>query len=79
MANETLAPIHDRMPVLLPPAAWDDWLADTEDLTTIEELMVPAPEGLLTLRPVTPAVNYVRNNGAHLLDIDPHPLVADGE
>jgi putative SOS response-associated peptidase YedK len=26
-ASPALAAVHDRMPVVLPPAAWDDWLA----------------------------------------------------
>lgn len=77
--NDTMAAIHNRMPVLLPPAAWDDWLADTEDLTRIEELMVAAPDGLLTMHPVRPVVNSVRNNGPELLEIDPNPLVAGSE
>ncbi len=25
-ANELVAPIHDRMPVVLPESAWDEWL-----------------------------------------------------
>ena len=77
--NETMGAIHNRMPVLLPPAAWDEWLADTDDLTQIAELMVPAPEGLLVMHPVRPVVNSVRNNGVELLEVDPHPLVAEGE
>ena len=77
--NETMAAIHDRMPVLLPPSAWDDWLADTEDLDSLAELMVPAPDGLLTLRAVTPMVNSVRNNGPELLEVDPDPLTPDPE
>ncbi len=75
--NETMATIHDRMPVLLAPAVWDDWLADTDDVEALAELLVPAPDGLLTLRPVTQRVNSVRNNGPELLDLDPDPLVAD--
>ena len=27
-ANGTLAPVHHRMPVILPPDAFDPWLAD---------------------------------------------------
>lgn len=77
--NETMAAIHNRMPVLLPPPVWDDWLADTEDLDAIAALMVPAPEGILTMHPVRDAVNSVRNNGAELLEVERHPLVADGE
>ena len=53
---------------------WDDWLADTEDVEALASLMVPAPDGLLTLRPITPMVNSVRNNGPELLDIEPEPL-----
>ena len=31
--NETMAQIHDRMPVILPPSAWDEWLdPDNDDL-----------------------------------------------
>ena len=26
-ANETVAPVHGRMPVILPPEAYDPWLA----------------------------------------------------
>jgi putative SOS response-associated peptidase YedK len=75
--NQTMATIHDRMPVLLAPGSWDDWLADTEDLSTIEGLMVPAPDEVLTMHPVSPMVNSVRNNGPELLDIDPDPLTGD--
>ena len=31
--NETMKPIHDRMPVILPPSAWDAWLDPTNDDT----------------------------------------------
>jgi putative SOS response-associated peptidase YedK len=77
--NETMATIHNRMPVLLPPSVWDDWLADTDDVEALAELLVPAPDDLLTLRPVTPTVNSVRNNGPELLERDPEPLVAEPE
>jgi putative SOS response-associated peptidase YedK len=78
-SNASIAPIHDRMPVLLAPAAWDEWLAGSDDLDRLSGLLVPAPEGLLTLRAVAPAVNSVRNNGPELLEVDPSPLVALGE
>ncbi len=68
-ANSTMEPIHDRMPVLLAPQNWDQWLDpanhDTEDL---QRLLVPAPDGLLVTRPVSDRVNNVRNNDATLLD-----------
>lgn len=75
--NATMAEIHDRMPVLLPPTVWDDWLADTDDVEGLTSLLVPAPDELLTLRPVTPMVNSVRNNGPELLELDTDPLQPD--
>ncbi|MEM7274801.1 MAG: SOS response-associated peptidase [Actinomycetota bacterium] len=65
--NETMAAIHNRMPVLLPPSVWDDWLAPDTDMDFIGSLMVPAPNDLLELVPVSTAVNNVRNKGEELL------------
>ena len=46
--------IHDRMPVILPPSAWDAWLdPDIDDLDVLGKLLVPAPASLLTLHPVS--------------------------
>ncbi len=71
--NELMATIHDRMPVILPPSAWDEWLDPTNaDVDTLGRLLVPAPEQLLVLRPVSTEVNNVRNQGPHLVDeVDP--------
>ncbi|MGF1599511.1 MAG: SOS response-associated peptidase [Acidimicrobiales bacterium] len=77
--NETMATIHDRMPVLLAPSDWDAWLADTDEPARLAALLRPAPDGLLSLRAVGPAVNNVRNNRAELLEPDPHPLEPAGE
>ncbi len=68
-ANATMRPVHDRMPVILPPSAWDTWLAPAPaDAETLGKLLVPAPDSLLELRPVSTDVNNVRNRGPHLLD-----------
>lgn len=67
--NETMAPIHDRMPAILPPRAWDEWLApDNDDGASLSRLLVPAPPELLVVRAVGTDVNNVRNKGAHLVD-----------
>jgi putative SOS response-associated peptidase YedK len=56
--NATMKPIHDRMPVILPPEAWDAWLDPTnEDTEALVKLLVPAPADLLVARPVSTAVN----------------------
>ena len=68
-----LAELHDRMPLLLPRDHWDGWL--DPDRAEVSELLVPpTPEMVasLEIRPVAPAVNSVRNNGADLLRrVDP--------
>jgi putative SOS response-associated peptidase YedK len=67
--NSEMAKIHDRMPVILPPEAWDTWLdRDNEDLELLGKLLVPAPPHLIVLRPISTAVNNVRNDSADLTD-----------
>ena len=67
--NEMMAEIHNRMPVLLAPAAWDEWLDPTfDDTDHLQTLLVPAPDALLVAHGVSTEVNNVRNNGPHLLD-----------
>lgn len=73
-ANDLLRPIHDRMPVVLPPAAWDDWLdPDNADVEALAELLVPAPDALLEAVPVSSAVGSVRNDGPELVEPLPEP------
>jgi putative SOS response-associated peptidase YedK len=73
-ANELLAPIHDRMPVVLPPGAWDRWLDPAnDDLSAIRGLLVPAPPDELEAFPVNTLVNNVANEGPELIDPLPPP------
>lgn len=66
--NEALAPFHDRMPVLLPPDTWADWLGETDlPPAQVAELMRPCPNEMLRLWPVDRRVGNVRNNGPELL------------
>ena len=79
-----LRQVHDRMPLVLPAEAWDTWLnpdVDAKD-DAVAALLVPPSEELvasLDLRPVSPLVNSVRNNGPDLLrrDDDAAPLQLD--
>lgn len=48
-ANATLAPIHERMPVVLDPADWALWLGEAGHGAA--RLMVPAPETALVAEP----------------------------
>ena len=68
-ANEMMASVHDRMPVILPEERWPEWLdPDHQDVDALKQLLVPAPEDLLLMHPVSTSVNNVRNNGIELLD-----------
>jgi putative SOS response-associated peptidase YedK len=68
-----LAQVHDRMPLVLPPSAWDAWLDPDmrADADAVTELLRPPSLDLvsaLELRPVSPLVNSVRNNGPQLVE-----------
>ncbi|MBA2282041.1 MAG: SOS response-associated peptidase [Acidimicrobiia bacterium] len=74
--NEVVAPIHDRMPVMLPPSAWDTWLDPTiDDADSLGQLLVPVPASLLTAHPVSTKVNNVREGGPILIEeAEPLPV-----
>jgi len=71
--NEPMAKIHDRMPVILPPSKWAEWLDPTnDDVATLGKLLVPAPPQIITMHPVSTEVNRVSNKGPELVtEIDP--------
>ena len=67
-ANATMAPVHDRMPVMLPATAWDEWLdPGNNNIEELQRLLVPAPDNLLTMHKVATDVNNVRNKGEELI------------
>jgi putative SOS response-associated peptidase YedK len=76
--NEPMAAIHDRMPVILSPDAWDTWLdRDNDDLELLGKLLVPSPPQIISMHPVSTDVNNVRNKGPELTQpIDPADEVA---
>jgi putative SOS response-associated peptidase YedK len=65
-ANSLIAPIHDRMPVIIAPEAYDRWLSPLE----------PDPRDLLTAHdaepmrswPISPRVNSQANDDAAILE-----------
>jgi putative SOS response-associated peptidase YedK len=76
-ANETIARLHDRMPVLLAREHWDVWLDPAnDDLAGLQGLLVPAPADAVVMRPVGRAVGNVRNDGPELLEPLPDDEVA---
>jgi putative SOS response-associated peptidase YedK len=62
-ANTLVAPIHDRMPVILPPEACAVWLDEAATGDALESVLRPLPPGELEARAVSPAVNSATNDG----------------
>jgi putative SOS response-associated peptidase YedK len=61
--NEFMAQIHNRMPVILPPQAYAQWLAPAEQKPDIlQPLLKPYPAEEMTAYPVSTLVNNPRNN-----------------
>jgi putative SOS response-associated peptidase YedK len=74
-APDELGEIHDRMPMVIDPGAWADWL-DVAGTGVSEALALLAPAAAtgLTSYPVSLAVNSVRNNGPELIErAEPEP------
>jgi putative SOS response-associated peptidase YedK len=65
--NQTLLPIHDRMPVLLDRAEEEKWLSPETPDAEIAELLKPCPDAWLEAVELDTAINNVRNNSAELL------------
>ena len=66
-ARGGLAEVHDRMPLILPPQRWPQWLAGGGDAAALLAPMSPAELEAIEVRPVRPDVGNVRNNGPQLL------------
>ncbi len=79
-ANRTLAPIHDRMPVIVAPEAFNLWLDCAKvDATTAAALIAPAPEALLEGYEISFAVNRVANDSADLMAPAPAGTAGDAQ
>jgi len=71
-ANETMRSVHDRMPLLLPHAAWDQWLSEETGIDTLQAILRSPAEQALRLYRVGTHVNNPRND-------DPDCLAPVGE
>ncbi|MGF6172226.1 putative SOS response-associated peptidase YedK [Ensifer sp. 4252] len=66
-ANPAIAPIHDRMPVVIQPEDFARWLdCKTQEPRDVLDLMVPASEDFFEAIPVSDKVNKVANAGADI-------------
>lgn len=63
--NTEVAPLHNRMPVILAADAWDTWLSG--EPAEAAKLIGPAPDGTLRTRPVSKRVGNVANDDPELI------------
>jgi putative SOS response-associated peptidase YedK len=77
-ANRLLAPIHDRMPVVIAPEAFDLWLdCKKVDAATAAALIAPAPANLFEAYEISTAVNRAANDSPALIaPLGPQPTPA---
>lgn len=66
-ANETLEPIHHRMPVILPAENYHVWLDLKTDFASLRSLLVPFPASTMSAHPVSTAVNFAQNDGPEVI------------
>ena len=75
-AEDEVGRIHDRMPMVIEPDRWADWLDPTAtSAEALHGLMTPAASVHLTTYPVSTEVNSVRHNGPGLIE----PMEGDSE
>jgi putative SOS response-associated peptidase YedK len=72
-ANDLMAPIHNRMPVILEEADWAEWLGSGTDdppvrLAQLQHLFRPYDGKKMKLRPVSTYVNSPRNEGKQCIE-----------
>jgi putative SOS response-associated peptidase YedK len=73
-ANDLIAPIHPRMPVILDPDDEATWLDPETPPEHAQQLLRPLPVSLTHARPVSKAVNDARYDGPDcLLPAEPEP------
>ncbi len=77
-ANALLEPVHDRMPVILPPDVWDLWLAPDTRAADAQALLVPAPTAMMQFHAVSDRVGNVKNDDAQLIEeVDEHETASE--
>jgi len=66
--NPAFGVYHDRMPVILPPAHFDDWLSkNSHDTNALKELLMPLTENQLIVTPISKFVNSWKNDSSECI------------
>lgn len=73
MPNDLVRPVHNRMPVILPPDQYELWLDPTmREVKVLESLLQPYPEEAMKAYPVSQLVNIPANDDPQCIE----PLTA---
>lgn len=68
-ANQLVAQLHNRMPVILPPSAHERWLDQREiPPEELQDLLKPYPAEEMEIYSVSTVVNSPRNDGPQLIE-----------
>ncbi|MGI6575056.1 MAG: SOS response-associated peptidase [bacterium] len=67
-ANKFMAPIHNRMPVILPKEREKIWLASNTDVGTLKSLLQPYPAQLLDSYEISTLINSPHNDIPQVLE-----------
>jgi putative SOS response-associated peptidase YedK len=67
-ANELVAGVHDRMPVIVPRALERAWIDPTLPASEVDAMLVPYPAGEMVAAEASTLVNNAKNDGPELLD-----------
>lgn len=79
-ANGLMSMLHDRMPVILDPKDWDEWLdCGNRRPRDVAHLLKPAANDLLEAIPVSERANSVSNDDEALIAPLAEPLTVDRE
>ena len=67
-ANDYLAPIHNRMPVILPRESEELWLESAlEDAASLTGILAPYPDNGMDAYEISTLVNYACNDGPEVI------------
>ena len=62
-ANDLIEPIHERMPVIIPPSDYDKWIDNRiTDKGKLQAMLRPYGDVTMRAYPVSTFVNVVRND-----------------
>jgi putative SOS response-associated peptidase YedK len=69
-ANDVIAPLHERMPVIVAPENYELWLNPSgQDPAALRALLAPYPPDKMIARPVNRRVNDPSVDNASLLEL----------